>query len=61
MLKKNPVSEKRDAGKRLEYTLIQKDLPDNTELTQIKEVTSLFQVTLVERRAEFGIVNRFLV
>lgn len=42
-------------------SVIQKDLPDNPELTQIKEVTSLFQVTLVEMRAEFGIVNRFLV
>lgn len=42
-------------------SIIQKDLPDNPELTQVKEVTSLFQVTLVEMRAEFGIVNRFLV
>lgn len=40
---------------------IQKDLPDNHELNLIKEVTSLFQVTLVEMRAELGIVNRFLV
>lgn len=57
MLKKIPVSEKRDVW----LSVIQKDLPDNPELTQIKEVTSLFQVTPEEMRAEFGIVNRFLV
>lgn len=60
MLKKNPVSEKRDAEKCLNICC-SKDLPDNPELNLIKEVTSLFQVTLVEMRAELGIVNRFLV